>query len=71
MTLPLHSMDTGLSMRCLLHPVSIESWCSSVIIDLAIPHEILLVFLYLEPLVNNFLKLLFQTIPKSSVTISQ
>ena len=53
----------------LLHHVLIQSWSPSVTIDLAFWKEILLVSLYLGPLRNNFLNLLFPMLHKSTVTI--
>ena len=68
MALPFQSMSTGLSMPCLLHHVSIQSLSHTVMVDLAFSDEILLVYLYLEPLVNNFVSLLFSRFCQSPVT---
>ena len=58
MTLPFHSVSTGLSKPYLQHHVSVQSSSYLIIVvmvDLALSGEILLVSLYLEPLVDNFL----------------
>ena len=55
MTFPFHSMSTEFFMPYLLYHESMESLnSSSIIVNLAFSHEMLLVCLYLGSLINTF-----------------
>ena len=53
------------------HYLPIKSLNLSIIVDVASPDEILLVFLYLRPLVKNVLYLLFSMIWQNGIVLKK
>ena len=64
-----HSVETHLSIPCLMHHVSMQSLRLSVMLALDFSREMLLFSIYLEPSVNNLLTFLFFMICKLPVII--